>query len=166
MTDSAAKSSDLLFARDYVVTDDYAARLGSTFFRFAAWRPARLLPPVLAIAAISVVAAYVGAPWYLLTFGGLVGWVIGLVINRRRISRRMAAIAQPGATYSIGFRERTLLVTTPRATSETDYRQYEELVTRGDFVFLRLRASRIYSLLPAQLFTPESLEWLRAKMSQ
>lgn len=163
VTDTAGRDS-LLFPREFVADPEFARRIGSAFFRFSAWRPSRILVPVIAIGAVSVIAAVLGLPWYILTFGGAIGWMVGLALNWRRLRTRLKTSAPAGGMYAIGFRDDGVVLATPRSTTESDYRAYEELIAYSGFVFLRVRATKSYTLLPGELFTAESLQWMRERM--
>ena len=163
MTEPAGRS-DLLFPREYVIDAGFADRVGTAFFRFSAWRPSRILIPVVAIAVVSVIAGAIGLPWYILTFGGLVGWMVGLFLNWRRLRAQLKKSAPAGGMFAIGFRDDAVVLATPRSTTDNDYRAYEELITYRGFVFLRVRATKSYTLLPGELFTPDSLQWMRDRM--
>ena len=152
------------YGADYTVGSEYPRQGAREFFLAAALKPARLIPPVLIIAAAVALGLAVGGIWWLVAFGGVVGFIISIPVAIRRTRKRFEVIVAAGGHFAVKLEGDSLTVTTPLATSQVSYYVYESVSERGSIVLLKQRASRIYTVLPAQLFTPESLDWLRRKI--
>lgn len=96
--------------------------------------------------------------------GFLLIFVILAVVEEGTRRRRIALFAKPGAVYSLTFAKETIAISTPDSSNAVNYTYYDRIAEQGDFVFLRVRGTRIRSVLPRQLFTPESLAFTRSKI--
>ena len=166
MTDEPSAASPILYSATYTTPSGYARALSRSYFAFGQTRPQN----VVLLVAVVLIAVLVGSH-----FGGILGAVVVLVVEiialgigllraYRRLSKRSLVIAPEGSTFAIQLKDASVALTGPNASGETDYRAYQSIETRGDFVFLRQRASRIYSVLPAQLFTPEAMSLFITKI--
>lgn len=77
----------------------------------------------------------------------------------------MQASAPAGSHYSIAFRADGIAFRGPLAESVVKYAAYREAITRGDFVLLRPKNSRLYSISPIELFPPGELAEVRRKIA-
>lgn len=175
MTDPASTDPEpLRFYRSYTVGQEFPSKLAVASFRYLLVNPVGLVR-VIAVAVAVSFAIYLttlqsGGQGDALTIGllGLLGFLvviavvtaIGFVMERRRLTRQIPG----GSEFAVGFREKTLLMRSPMDTAEVAFDKYQSFETTGDFVVLRQRQSRILNFLPAECFTPESLELLREKI--
>ena len=155
-----APATEFRYEGEYVIDTEYARRTASSFFRYASVMPARIVPPVLIIVATIVAAVGLGGIWWVFPFGAIAGFFISIPITIRRTRKRIEAVAPAGSTFRIGLAGDFIRIAAPLATTDVRYAAYESVGSRGQAVFLKQRSSRIYSVLPAQLFTPEALSWL------
>jgi hypothetical protein len=167
VTDPAVAALEpLRFERSYETSGDYPARFARAYFRFTFSQPRRFVP-LLVIFALFFMAILIGNP----TIGAFLfplGYLAILVIlygflyaaTVRQMRRRIPA----GSIFGVGFRSSTFLVRSPQVTSEVAYSLYRSCERRGRFVVLRQRVSRVSSFLPAEIFTEESFEFLRARI--
>jgi hypothetical protein len=154
------------FEGQYTIDSNYPSRLANAFFRHVSFKPARWLPSVVLTGALFAVGVWLGSYYWVIGFAGVIGFAMSIPIAIGRTRSRLEQIAPAGGQYAIAMRDESLTVHAPLGTSQVAYRAYESLGTGGGFVFLRQRASRIYTILPTELFTPESLEFLRAKIDR
>ena len=175
MTDEASPSAEpLRYYRSFTVGEDFPSQLAVASFRYLLFNPVGLIR-VIAIAVAFAAAVYIttvgtNGQSYALSLGlaGLFGFLlliaivtsIGFLVERRRLRRQIPG----GSEFAVGFRENTLLMRSPMDTAEVAYAKYQTFETSGDFVVLRQRQSRILNFLPAECFTPESLDYLREKI--
>jgi uncharacterized membrane protein YbhN (UPF0104 family) len=175
VTDPATPDTEpLRFYRSFTVGADFPSKLAAASFRYLLVNPAGLVR-VIAIAVAFAAAVFIttvqtNGPGYALTLGvaGLFGFLvliaivtaIGLLVERRRLRSQIPG----GSEFAVGFREKTILMRSPRDTAEVAFDKYQSFETSGDFVVLRQRSTRILNFLPAECFTPESLTYLREKI--
>jgi hypothetical protein len=86
----------------------------------------------------------------------LVSWTI-----YRRLRRECAAIATPGGAFETGFGPTSLVIKTPLSESRMDYTDFDTVDVRRDFVILKHRGIRVYSVLPIGLFPAVDLDRVR-----
>jgi P-type E1-E2 ATPase len=68
--------------------------------------------------------------------------------------------------YSIAFRDDGIGFRGPLAESLVKYAAYREAISREGFVLLRAKNSRLYSILPIELFPPAELAELRRRIAE
>jgi hypothetical protein len=109
---------------------------------------------------------YLFIPFWILLVVVVLLQLLGFAIVHGRQRRRFVATIPTGTILAIGFRDETMVNKASQGTSETSYKAYKSLHESGGFVFLRHRGVPLFSSMPAELFTPESLAWLRAKVTK
>ena len=72
----------------------------------------------------------------------------------RTIGRRQFP---PGSTLRIGFGDEYVSTQSPMESSTTAYAMFSGAKRRGDFVLLRMRASRAWAVVPGELVRDEDL---------
>ena len=173
MTDALSAAPELLrFERSFTTDANYPGKVTRGLFRYLVLRPTRLIAPgiVLIIFVVLAVAnGIAGDPStatlvvpgaYVLLFVLLYGLIY------LRTARVMRMRIPAGSIFAIGFRNETFLLRSPQVSSEVAYTYYRSAVRRGDFIVLRARATRAASLVPAEIFTDESLAYFQARISQ
>ncbi len=178
MTDETTPTDQLRFERTYTTDVDYVGRLVKSFAAYNYSQPSTLVRIALLLVlgtgvSISASLSEGPGPAYLVPTTAvvvfaliLIGVLIGFRLNVGRLRKQLAATVPVNSNYAIGFRRDTMMVRGPLSNVEVSYRAYESVATRGDFVFLKNRGARVRTLLPGQLFTPESLAYLREKIGQ
>ena len=91
-------------------------------------------------------------------------WAIAAVRGYRR-GLKFSAIRTPvGSTYTLTLTDEFVRVQDSMVTIEFSYRLYKSLSTTKTLVVLHERAGRGQTLLPREIFTPESLNWLARRL--
>jgi hypothetical protein len=178
MTDPTSDPAPTRFHGSFTTSDGYVQDLVRTFVAYTYSRPRGFLTLVLAIvigglagyeisttrshepAGVNINTVVVTVVVIALALGA------GILLSVRRLRRQFTATIPLNSTYTIWLRDSDLRLRGPLSESTVAYRAYESVETRGDFVLLKNRGSRVRVLLPAQLFTPESLAYLREKVGQ
>ncbi len=161
----ATKPYELRFQREYTVENNYAGRAARAFFRYVAFRFSRWGPAVLLILALFALAFVRGGHWWIYAPVGAFGALVSIPAFILRATLRIRRIAPDGTTFRLGFTEGALLLHLPSAAQQTPLSAYERVRVGGDFVFMKKRGSNANTILPAELFTEESLAWLRSKIA-
>ena len=171
MTDPAPITAEpLRYELSFTTGPDYATRFTRAYYRYLFSRPRRFVPLLLILVIFLLVFGLAAARN--LHFGSLLlpgVWLVFFVVlygvlyfvSVRQVGRRVP----PGSVFGLGFRSDTMVIRSPQVTSEVAYSLYKSCERRGRFVVLRQRISRVVSLLPAELFTDESFEFLRSKIT-
>lgn len=172
----------LQFERQYVTDADYPKRLSKAFVSLALSKPRAWMSLALTVL-VAILIVVEGATFHgANSDGGLLAtdFLIAVILvvlstlalafgvwrTYARNRRRFAASIPTGSLIAIGFRDETVASRGPQGHGEVNYSVYQSVDRRGDFVFLRQRGMRSYGALPAELFTPESLAWLRSKVTK
>jgi hypothetical protein len=167
-----ADEEQTLFHTTYTIPEGYAAAAARAFMRFQLTRPAVGIQTVLMLITflILVLALWRGPYgfWAALAVDVLVlgATILSFTMTRNRLARRLESNAVPGSVYELTLTDSTITIRTPNATSTSNYRTYESATPFVDFVLLRLRGSRIRSILPRQLFTDQSLAFVQSKVQR
>jgi hypothetical protein len=157
--------------RTVVVDEMLIKRMTSAFFWYGLSRPLTVTTFAL------LLLASVTWGWFVRPIdGGPIAWTlaglllgipafsIGLPVRFFAVRRRFRAIVFPGATYTVRASDETIMIQSPHATSETAYRAFQSVIERRGFVFLRYRSSRIYVVLPAELFADGLVSVVRSRI--
>jgi hypothetical protein len=91
-------------------------------------------------------------------------WAIAAVRGYRR-GLRVSAVRTPvGSTYTLTLTDDFLRLQDSMVALELSYRLYKSLSTTKGLVVLHERARRGQTLLPGEIFTPESADWLARRL--
>jgi len=88
------------------------------------------------------------------------------VMIYRNTKRALRIWASPGMSMHTVVGSDSLTISTQQATSEVKFSAFRQLAVRGDCVILRQANTRIYNILPRQLFPDNSLVILRQHIPQ
>lgn len=166
MTDFTSLDRPVRFEGQFHVGPDYARRAARGFFTFSLTRPRSWISLVLLVVGLALITLPSGANAWIVLVAAVVAAVVTLLIQRSRMLKRFEVIAPTGSEYSIELFDDVLNLSSPLGSSQTLYVAYEAISSRSDLVFLKQRTARIYLVLPVELFTPESLAYLREKIGQ
>ena len=173
--DDATPTSDthVYFSSSYVTDDQFARKVTSATLRILFLRPARLIPLIVVVVCFLFVLLSSLAlpssggdisPLVLITV--VLVLVIGLnVLAFRRITRRVAQRLPSGSMYTLELLGDRMIVGQPLAKSELSYKLFRSIAREGEWVRFVQRIARTTTLLPFELFTPESFDWLAARIS-
>lgn len=172
----------LRFEGKYVTDADYPRRLALAFLSFTLSKPRTWLPFGFTLVVAVVIGSEVRgfqstrmqsdwvasfAPFaVLLVVLAFLALAFGMWRTYVRNRRRFTASIPAGSLLTIGFRDTTIASKGPQGNSEVNYSVYQSVEARGNFVFLRQRGIRLYGALPAEMFSTESLAWLRSKIAK
>ncbi|HSE10353.1 MAG TPA: hypothetical protein VLB29_16950 [Nocardioidaceae bacterium] len=92
--------------------------------------------------------------------------VLVAVLGYVRTVRGARITLFPGAVVESGFGDGQMLLRNPLAESKISYRSVRTIKARGDFVFLRHRASPIVAIYPRALFPDDVIAHIRAAARQ
>jgi hypothetical protein len=161
----------LRFERSFTTEADYPRKITRGLFRYLLFTPRRLVVPgVILIGFIVIAIANVFSEsstesTYLLPGVFLLFYVLLYALIYFRTARTMRARIPAGSVFAVGFRNETFLLRSPQVSSEVAYSYYRSAERRGDFVVLKARATRATSLVPAEIFTEESLAYFQTKIT-
>lgn len=160
------------FERTLRIDPKFAGRMTSGTFRYVALVPGRIVRVAISSVAVATVFSFTlhpaGATSIWVAVLGLLAipalylliFFISYFPARRQIGGRFPV----GSEYSIAIGDDAMRLKDPLVTTEVSYQLYRSLRVSAKLVaFIPRRGSRP-TLLPAELFTPESLEWLRSKL--
>jgi hypothetical protein len=165
-----AEVEPVLYHGRFVFGEDYPSSAANAFMLFQLRRPLVWIQIGLPLVLIPVLSTALDKyPWSLQAAFGvdlliIVANLISWMTKRQNLTNQFKNSAAAGTSRELSMTESTLNLQTDDSSSRTPYRQYESADTNGDFVFLRVRGSSIRSILPRQLFTDESLAFLRSKV--
>ena len=168
MTDTTQIAAEpLRFERTFTTGPDYPSKFTRAYYIYLFSSPRRFVPLLLIIAifiAIALLSPARGTSWvipglYLAVLVVLYTAIYFLTV--RNVRARIPA----GSVFGVGFRSDTFVMRSPQVTSEVAYSLYKSCERRGNFVVLRQRIVRVASFLPAEIFTDESFEFLRSKIT-
>ena len=173
--DDATPTSDthVYFSSSYVTDDQFARRVTAATLRRLFLRPAMLIPLaillicylVLAIGAATTPGS-AGTPAPLIVLLFVLVLLVGLnFLTFRRITRRVAQRLPSGSMYTLELLGDRMIVGQPLAKSELSYKLFRSIEREGEWVRFVQRIARTTTLLPFELFTPESFDWLAARIS-
>lgn len=167
MTDPVQIAAEpLRFERTYSTDEQYPVRFTRAYFGYIYSRPRRLVPLVVILVCFALITATSpahGTSWIFPAFFVVllaVTYAVTYSITLSKIRARIPA----GSTFGVGFRSATFVMQSPQVTSEVAYSLYMTCERRGTFVVLRQRVIRVSTFLPAEIFTDESFEYLRAQI--
>jgi hypothetical protein len=160
----------VLFSSTAVAGEDYSQRAAHAFMLFQLRRPLVWIQIVLPLIVIPVlVIPFEPNPYSAPIAFGVDAFV--LIVNaiswytrRQSLANRLRMTAPPGTTRELAMTESTISVRIGDALSQAPYAYYESAESFRDFVFIRVRGSSIRSIVPRELFTDESLAFLRTKL--
>lgn len=151
----------------YTADANFADRMTKALFRFGLSRPLVVVLLVLIVLVTSLGGVVVANRIEFALVGALCGFLVGVLIDVlvavltfEKTRRRVAVIAPAGAEYGVGFGETAMRIEAPMASSDVAYRAFQSAERRGDFVFLRHRSSRLYTVLPVELLPDDAVERL------
>lgn len=161
----------VLYHGDFVAPDGYASRAANSFMAFQLRRPLVWIQIGLPLIFIPVISlAFDKYPYSVPIALGVdvflvVGNVVSWITRRQNLTNQLTKSAEPGAAREISMTESTISIRTGDAFGQNPYRHFESAETYGDFVFIRVRGSSIRMIVPRELFTDESLAFLRSKVA-
>jgi len=95
----------------------------------------------------------------------LVADVISWVRRRQKLINQLSNSGVAGTKRELSMTESTISIRTGDALGQTPYRHFDSAEAHGDFVFIRVRGSSVRSIVPRELFTDESLAFLRSRIA-
>jgi hypothetical protein len=156
----------------YVSDADASARLEWSLVLQTFLRPktiASLLGLVFVLVVIGVFAAGDRYPAYMgawIGFGiGLIALSIAMITGWRAIRRRVATILEPGFEFGSGFGPIAMAFRTPTGSTEVLYSAYESAQEHQGFAYLRMRSSRLYTVLPMELFPDDTFAMVQERIA-
>ena len=172
-TSQNLETEPVRFSGQFVTGPQFAGRITAASFLSILLRPSRLVPRVILVALILVAsavaistspgAAVIGpaifVTAYVVFFVGV--YLIGYQVARRRIAHRVPV----GSVWTIQMRDSTFVLSQPMVRSDLSYDLYKSASRSGRFVVLERRMSSMPTLLPAELFTDESLAYFQSKVA-
>lgn len=159
-----AQSDSPAIQHEYVTDASYVGRLTGMFTVFVLTRPLTLvvLGLLLLIALLLGLLVLLGLPEAgLLALFALASIPLIIVLAYALTRRRFAARLPAGSRLRIGLGDTSIRVEDPLVASDVSYRAYSRVLERRGFVLLQLRGTRMYSVLPVELFPGNDLEHLR-----
>jgi hypothetical protein len=168
----SAAPEPLRFERSFTTDANYSVKVTRGLFRYLVFRPSRLIAPVIILVIFVLLAignSFAGDPnaaTLILPGAYLLLFVLMYGLIYLRTARTMRVRIPAGSVFAIGFRDETFLLRSPQVSSEVAYTYYRSAEGRGDFVVLRARATRAASLLPAEIFTDESLAYFQGRIAE
>jgi hypothetical protein len=171
MVTNVPEAESVLYQGAFVSGEGYARHAANAFMAFQLGRPLVWVQIALPLILIPLLSTALGShPFSLPIALGvdvviIVANVISWVTRRRRLIYQLSNSAIAGARRELSMTESTISIQTGDALAQSPYRQFESAETHGDFVFIRVRGSSIRSIVPRELFTEESLAFLRAKIA-
>lgn len=155
----------------YTADAGFAARMARALFRFGLSRPLVVVLLALIVLITSLGGVVVANSLEFVLVGALCGLLVGVLIDVlvavltfEKTRRRVAVIAPAGAEYGVGLGESAIRVIAPMSTAEVAYGAFQSAERRGEFVFLRHRSSRLFTVLAAELFPGDALQRLRERI--
>jgi hypothetical protein len=156
----------------FVVPDGYPRAAADAFMRFQLRRPQVWIQVVLLLVVVPVLVIEIDHSQFnfLIAIGLdvaiIVGTVVSWVTRRQNLIGRLGRTGAPGTTRELSLAGSTVSMRTADSFAESPYRSYESADSFGGFVFLRLRGTSSRSILPRELFTDDSLAFLRSKIKE
>jgi len=96
---------------------------------------------------------------------GLIALSIAVMSGWRGIRRRVATILQPGFEFGSGFGPIAMTFRTPTGSTEVLYSAYESAQEHQGFAYLRMRSSRLYTVLPMELFPDDTFAMVQERIA-
>ena len=171
-TASIADVSDpepVLYQGSYLADDGYASRSANAFMAFQLRRPSVWIQIGLTLIFTPLlITALDKYPYsFPIALGADVVIVIAVVISwmtrRHNLTNRFSKQSLAGATRELSMTESTISIRSGDSFAQNPYRYFERADTYGDFVLIRLRGSSMRLIVPCQVFTDDSLAFLRSK---
>jgi hypothetical protein len=140
-----------LYSASFTSEAGFPQRMARAFFRFSMTRPRTIVVYVLLLVVITALGFVTSSrtPGVIPVLVILV-FAITIGLSYRSLITRFRRTSPAGSHYALQLGE-TMMVAT--------------MFTITGFVILKHRNTRLFSIYPAQLFTPESLAFLRSKIS-
>jgi hypothetical protein len=153
------------FEASFTADAGYPSRLAPAFFRHISFKPSRWVPWILVAVFLFVIGVVMGNNVWIIGLAVpiAIGVTVPLTISRMR--RRFARNLPPGSTIALSLDDDAISLKFPLGSGDTRYAAFQSVLVAGGFVFLRHRASKFYSCLPGELFTPDALNFLRDKIA-
>ncbi|GGI43743.1 hypothetical protein BCL57_000112 [Agromyces flavus] len=154
--------------REFVAGADTARRLADGYVRYVNTRPVAIailaaLAVVGVVLAVTVFGSWIGA--VLLVGCEAVGAWIGVIVQRGRFTRQVRSVAAEGLRMRLDARPDGLWLQTALSEGHVQYGAFGSLVVSGDAVLLKTSNGSSYTVLPAELFPPETLARVRQRIS-
>jgi len=93
------------------------------------------------------------------------GYAVIFFILHRRARKQIRESFPVGSEYSIAMGEESMRLTDAFVTIDLSYRLYRSIRCSAHAVALLPRQGRRPTVLPVELFTPESLAWLKSRLT-
>lgn len=90
---------------------------------------------------------------------------LNMFLRSRALARQLSQNARPGAVYELTLTDSTISLVTPMGSSTVRYEHYQAVNTVGDFVLLRIRGSRMRSIMPRGLYSEDALSFLQSRIT-
>ena len=160
------------FERSIMINSAFAGRMAASAFRQLLLTPGRIVRialPLLILAFFFFKPGFDGIAnagmfaLFLLAVPAiyLLIFLIAYFQARKQISERLPV----GSEYSISMGEHSMRLKDSLVTTDIAYQLYRSLKTSEKLVVLLPQRGRRATILPIELFTPESLEWLGARLN-
>lgn len=177
MTDRAPDfvTGAVKFERVITIDSKFADRLTAATFRYLLLTPSRMIRAAILSAFVAVIVSQAADPGGLATVGLFIAalpllpivysliFLIAFRAARKQIRARLPA----GSQYSITMSEGSMRMQDSLVINEVSYRLYKSVHANKYVVGIQTARGRIPSaVLPRELFTPESLAWLRERVAQ
>lgn len=160
-----------LFVGHYIIPLGYADDAAKAFLKFQIARPAVLLPYAIIVLALvllawenSVHASSFSLPFMVFAIVFVTVILLSTALRARGLAKQLSNNAPAGGIYEVQLTDTTLTTLTPVASSTVRYTYYESVREQGNFLFLKVRGSRIRSIVPRALYSDEALAFLKSKL--
>jgi hypothetical protein len=175
MSDTAAAPVDgaVLFTRSVIVDVGFAGRMTRATFRTVLVTP-RLIVTVIALVVVlaSLAATYLSpdplpGSGVLLLIAAVLAilypliFIIGFFQGRKQLRDRLPV----GSEYSMAMTESSISLRDPLASVSLSYALYKAVRIHKDVIALVPRKGSRPTIIPGELFTEESLRWLRVRIT-